>query len=149
VWNFGKPPEIAIEIVSNKVGNELTDKFNIYEQMRVSYYAVYDPSLQLSDNALRLFELRGMHYTEMAEPWLEQVGLGLTVWQGEFEGRQDLWLRWQNASGAILLTGDEQAQQERQRAQRAEQQAKQERERADRLAAFLRSQGIDPDRLPE
>jgi DNA-binding protein H-NS len=41
-----------------------------------------------------------------------------------------------------LLTGDEQAEQQRQRAQQAEQ-------RADRLAELLKSQGIDPDQLPE
>lgn len=142
VWNFGKPPEIVIEIVSNKVGNELADKFAIYEHMRVSYYAIYDPSLQISETPLRLFELRGMHYTEMAEPWLEQVSLGLTPWEGEFEGRQDTWLRWRDAEGAILLTGDEQAEQAQQRAEQAEQ-------RADRLAEYLRSQDIDPDHLPE
>lgn len=135
VWNFGNPPESAIEIVFNKVGKELTEKFRIYEHMRVSYYAVYDPSFQLGDAALRLYEMRGMHYAEIAEPWLEQVSLGLTTWQGEFEGRQDTWLRWRDADGAILLTGDERADQEQQR--------------ADRLAAFLRAQGIDPDQLPE
>jgi len=156
VWNFGKPPEIVIEIVSNKVGNELTEKFATYEHMRVSYYAVYDPSLQLSETPLRLFELRGMHYSEMTDPWLDQVSLGLTIWQGDFEGRQDTWLRWHNAEGALLLTGDEQAAQERQRAeqerQRAEQErqrAEQERQRADRLADLLRAQGIDPDQLPQ
>ncbi|ASC73749.1 Hypothetical Protein XM38_047210 [Halomicronema hongdechloris C2206] len=156
VWNFGKPPEIVIEVVSNQVGNELTDKFATYEHMRVSYYAVYDPSLQLSETPLRLFELRGMHYTEMTEPWLEQVGLGLTTWQGDFEGRQDTWLRWCNAEGAMLLTGDEQAaqarqqaEQERQRAEQERQRAEQERQRADRLADLLRAQGIDPDQLPQ
>lgn len=156
VWNFGKPPEIVIEIVSNKVGNELTDKFATYEHMRVSYYVVYDPSQQLSESSLRLFELRGMHYTEMDAPWLEQVSLGLTTWEGEFEGRQDTWLRWHNAEGEILLTGDEQAEQERNRAEQereranqAQQQVEQERARADRLAEFLRAQGIDPDQLPE
>ncbi|MEO0826979.1 MAG: Uma2 family endonuclease [Cyanobacteria bacterium J06642_9] len=141
VWNFGKPPEIAIEIVSNKVGGELTDKLKIYEQMRVSYYGVYDPSQQLGDTILRLYEIRGIHFTEMQEPWLEQVGLGLTTWQGDFEGRQDTWLRWCDQSGNILLTGDERAEQEKQRAE-------QEKQRADRLADFLRSQGINPDQLP-
>ncbi|MGD1931568.1 MAG: hypothetical protein ACFB12_21930 [Leptolyngbyaceae cyanobacterium] len=55
-----------------------------------------------------------------------------------------------------MLTGDEQAtqaqaqaEQERERAEQAQVQAEQERERADRLAAYLRSQGIDPDQLPE
>jgi Uma2 family endonuclease len=156
VWNFGKPPEIVIEIVSNKVSHKLTDKFATYEHMRVSYYVVYDPSLQISDSPLRLFELRGTHYAEMAEPWLEQVSLGLTTWQGEFEGRDDTWLRWRDASGDLLLTGDEQAkqernraEQERNRAEQAEQATEQERQRAERLAELLRSQGIDPEQLSE
>jgi len=85
----------------------------------------------------------------MAEPWLEQVSLGLATWAGEFERRQDTWLRWHNAEGEILLTGDEQAEQERNRTEQAEQRANQERDRADRLAELLRSQGIDPDQLPE
>jgi Uma2 family endonuclease len=133
VWRFGKPPEIVIEIVSNTSGMELAEKFKTYQHMRVSYYAVYDPSNRLSDRAIRLFELRGMQFVEMTGLWMEQVGLGLTVWAGEFEGRQHTWLRWCNASGAVLFTGDERALQEQQR--------------ADRLAKLLRAQGIDPDQL--
>ncbi|NJK30766.1 MAG: Uma2 family endonuclease [Acaryochloris sp. RU_4_1] len=131
VWNFGKSPEIVLEIVSNQVGGELTDKLKIYEQMRASYYVVYDPAQKLTDLPLRLYELRGLHYIEKAGLWLEQVNLGLTLWQGIFEGRQDTWLRWCDANGTLLLTGDEQAEQERQR--------------AERLAAMLKAQGIDPE----
>lgn len=149
VWKFGKPPEIAIEVVSNKVGNELTNKLAIYERMRVSYYAVYDPRQQLSPNPLRLFELRGTQYSEMAQPWMAQVNLGLTLWEGDFEGSPNTWLRWQDAQGNLLLTGDEQADQAREQADQAKEQADQARERVDRLAAYLRSQGIDPDQLPE
>ena len=156
VWKFGKPPEIAIEVVSNKVGNELANKLAIYERMRVSYYAVYDPRQQLSPNPLRLFELRGTQYSEMAQPWMAQVDLGLTLWEGDFEGSQDTWLRWQDAQGNLLLTGDEQAEQARDQANQAREQAdqarvqaEQARERADRLAAYLRSQGIDPNDLPQ
>ncbi|MCU0534834.1 MAG: Uma2 family endonuclease [Hydrococcus sp. Prado102] len=133
IWEFGKPPEVVIEIVSNKQGDELTNKLQIYEQIRVSYYVVYDPSGQLGESVLRLYELRGMRYFETAETWLEQVGLGLTLWQGEYEAKQDTWLRWCDDKGNILLTGDE-------RAQRAEQ-------RAERLAQRLRSLGIDPEEL--
>ncbi len=140
IWNFGKPPEIVLEIVSNRVGNELTDKLETYAQMRVGYYVVYDPAQQLGDRSLRLYELRGLHYTELSQPWLEQVNLGFTFWDGEFEGRQDTWLRWRDAQGNLLLTGDEKAEQERQRAE-------QERQRAERLEALLKAQGIDPDQL--
>lgn len=142
LWKFGKPPEIAIELVSNKVGKELTYKLAIYEHMRVSYYAIYDPQERLSENTLRVFELRGTQYFELSQPWMAHVNLGLTLWEGEFEGGENTWLRWQDANGNLLLTGDEQATQ-------ARAQAEQERDRADRLAAYLRSQGIDPNELPQ
>jgi Uma2 family endonuclease len=140
VWRFGKPPEVAIEVVSNKVGDELGEKLRIYEHMRASYYIVYDPTNQISEETLRIYELRGMRYYQTSETWLEQVGLGLTLWEGEFEARQDSWLRWCYQDGTILPTGDERAQNAEQRAQTAEQ-------RAAQLAEKLREMGINPDTL--
>jgi Uma2 family endonuclease len=127
VWQFGKPPEVVIEIVSNQEGEELGKKLTIYEQMRVSYYVVYDPIQQLGESVLTLFELRGRRYFEMSQSWLEQVDLGLTLWEGEFEGRSGNWLRWCARSGQILLTGDERSQ---------------------RLAEQLKLLGVEPDTLP-
>lgn len=138
VWQFGKPPEVAIEIVSDKEGQELNQKLSIYEQMRVSYYIVYNPSQQLSQTVLRLYELRGRRYFETSQSWLDQVELGVTLWQGEFEGRQDTWLRWCDQEGTILLTGDERAAQAEHRAVQAE-------SRAQQLAEQLRSLGVNPD----
>ncbi|PMB53624.1 hypothetical protein CEN39_03445 [Fischerella thermalis CCMEE 5201] len=140
LWKFGKPPEVVIEIVSNKEGDELGTKLKTYEHMRASYYVVYDPTQQLSEQALRIYEIRGRRYFETTETWLEQVGLGLTLWQGEFEGRQDVWLRWCYQDGTLLATGDERAKVAEQRASVAEQ-------RAAQLAERLRSLGIDPDTL--
>ncbi|TVP66923.1 MAG: Uma2 family endonuclease [Nodularia sp. (in: Bacteria)] len=131
VWRFGKPPEVVMEIVSNKEGDELGKKLEIYEQMRASYYIVYDPNQQLGEQVIRIYELRGRRYFETSETWLEQVGLGLTLWSGAFEGRQDNWLRWCYQDGTILPTGDERAEQAEQRAQL--------------LAERLRAMGIDPD----
>jgi Uma2 family endonuclease len=133
VWKFGKPPEIVIEIVSNKEGDELGKKLKIYEQMRVSYYIVYDPSHQLGEHIFHIHELRGMRYFKTSETWLEQVGLGLTLWEGEFESRQDIWLRWCYKDGNLLFTGDERAEQAEQRAQK--------------LAERLRELGINPDTI--
>jgi len=133
VWEFGKPPEVVIEIVSNKEGDELGGKLQTYEWMRVSYYVVYDPSGQLGEQILRIYELKEMRYFETSETLLEQVGLGLTLWEGEFEGRQANWLRWCDKQGNLLLTGDERAQQAEQRAQR--------------LAEHLQSLGIDPNTI--
>ncbi|MFQ3584694.1 MAG: Uma2 family endonuclease [Cyanobacteriota bacterium] len=152
LWQFDKPPDVVIEIVSNREGNELEGKLNRYEQMRVSYYVVFDPNHELGSDELRIFELRGRHYLEMTETWLEQVDLGLTVWEGTFEAKQARWLRWCDAQGNLLLTGDEQAdlerertRQERQRAEQERQRAEQERQRAERLAERLRALGQDPD----
>jgi Uma2 family endonuclease len=146
VWRFGKPPEVVIEIVSNKEGNELGKKLEIYEHMRVSYYIVYDPTQQLGQ-PLRIYELRGRRYFETTETWLEQVDLGLTLWEGEFEGRQDIWLRWCYKDGNILLTGDERASQAEQRASEAEQRASEAEQRAQLLAERLLAMGIDPNSL--
>ena len=147
VWKFGKPPEVVIEIVSNKVGDELGNKLKIYEHMRVSYYIVYDPTQQLGQQVLRIYELRGMRYSETPETWLEQVGLGLTLWEGEFEGRQDVWLRWCYQDRNLLLTGDERAEQERLQKEQQQQRAEQAEYRVQLLADRLRDLGIDPHTL--
>ncbi|YAF96858.1 MAG: Uma2 family endonuclease [Nodularia sp. CChRGM 3473] len=147
VWRFGKPPEVVVEIVSNKEGNELGKKLRIYEQMRASYYIVYDPTQQLGEQILRVYELRGRRYFETSATWLEQVGLGITLWSGEFEGRQDTWLRWCYQDLTVLPTGDERAEQERQRAEQEHQRAEQAEKRAQLLAERLRAMGIDPDTL--
>ncbi|WP_414564810.1 MULTISPECIES: Uma2 family endonuclease [unclassified Anabaena] len=147
VWRFGKPPEVVLEIVSNKEGDELGKKLRIYEHMRASYYIVYDPTQQLGEKILRVYELRGRRYFETSETWLEQVGLGITLWSGEFEGRQDTWLRWCYQDKTVLPTGDERAEQEHQRAEQEHQRAEQAEQRVQLLAERLRAMGIDPDTL--
>ena len=147
LWKFGKPPEVAIEIVSNREGEELTRKHRIYQQMRVSYYIVYDPSQQLGETPLRIFELRGTRYFDTAQTWLEQVELGLTLWTGEFESRNNTWLRWCDKQGQLLLTGDERAKQAQQRAEQAQQQAELAQQKSRALAEKLREMGVDPDQV--
>ena len=153
LWNFGKPPEIAIEIVSNTVGDELGKKLAVYEKMRVNYYIVYDPSHQISPESLRIFELSGRRYREIGSHWLESVNLGLTLWDGEFEGRSDNWLRWCDRDKNILLTGDERADQEQQRADQEQQRADQEHLKTERIkqaaiAQFLKL-GLTPEQIAE
>ncbi|MDW8203161.1 MAG: hypothetical protein RML75_18355, partial [Cyanobacteriota bacterium SKYGB_h_bin112] len=72
--------------------------------------------------------------------WIEELQLGLGLWQGDYKGITGLWLRWYDAAGEWVPTAQERAEQERLRAE-------QERLRAERLADYLRSQGIDPDSL--
>jgi Uma2 family endonuclease len=159
VWEFGKVPEVFIEIVSNREGDELTlsrksqqkgktaTKKDIYAQIHVPYYVVFDPLQQLqkpeemNGSLLRVWALVEGQYEELpSSDWLRTVGLGLTLWEGAFEGVTGNWLRWCDRDGQIIPTGAEGRELERQRAET-------ERQRADRLAEQLRAMGVSPDEL--
>ena len=182
VWEFGKLPEVCVEIVSNQEGDELTlsrksqqkgkttIKKDLYAQIRIPYYVVFDPLKQIQgkdgmDEALlRVWANSvGRRYTELTPPtgisevgqvvWLEEVGLGLTLWSGQFEEDVTrLWLRWCDPDGRVIPTGAEGQAIEQQRADTEQQRADAERQgreaekqRADRLADRLRAMGIDPN----
>jgi len=204
VEEIGKLPEVCIEIVSNRKGDELTIsrasqrkrktecKRDIYEKVGIKYYVVFDPlkkiqtAQEMNQALLRVWKMIAGRYTEVTTPagikeigeWilLEEVGLGLQLWSGEFEDESTkLWLRWCDVHGQVVPTGAEakeferqRAEQERQRAEQEHQRAEQERQRAEqerqraeqehqraeqsdqlarRLAAQLRSLGIDPDQI--
>jgi len=168
LWQFGKPPDVVVEIVSNQTGDELGQKLALYERMRISYYIVFDPKGLLGETPLHIFELRGKCFFEIAKVsqtgetvWLDQVGLGLQLWDGSIEDREGCWLRWCDQEGHVLPTGYELAQQEyltrdenEKRADLAESQLRQANQRterakkwASRLADQLRSLGVDPDTL--
>ena len=133
VWEFGKVPEVCIEIVSNRKGNELDSKKDDYARIGIAYYGVLDPLQQLqredelNGQLLKVWALTAGQYVEMPEPfWLQTVGLGLTVWEGTFEEQESTWLRWCDLNGQVIPTGAE---------------------RANRLAERLRSLGIDPNEI--
>ena len=138
VWEFGKVPEVVVEIVSNQVGGELDEKLKIYQRMRVLYYIVYDPQQHLGEQVLRIFKLKGLKYEETNETWLKEVDLGLTLWEGEFEGFTYTWLRWCDEVGNLLLTADERVENAEKRAENAENELEKLREK-------LRQQGISVD----
>ena len=131
VWEFGKLPDLVIEIVSNKQGGEAGNKLNTYARMGVDYYIILDPTHQLGDETLRAYERRGHTYQHMDDAWFENIQLGAQLWQGTYENKEALWLRWRDKAGNILLTGSERAERER--------------ERAERFAAKLRALGIEPE----
>jgi Uma2 family endonuclease len=150
LWEYGKPPDVLIEIVSDRLGGEETHKLRAYARGRVPYYVIYDPEEILGNGVLRVLELRhrGRHYQPRQDTLLPEVGLGLTLWQGAYEGSEQLWLRWCDLDGQLIPSGRERAEQERQRAeqerQRAEQQAAEREELIKRLQAQLRELGAEP-----
>jgi hypothetical protein len=62
---------------------------------------------------------------------MPELGLSLGLWQGSFRGINRLWLRWMTLEGELILTPEEEAVAER--------------ERAERLAARLRELGVEPE----
>ncbi|MCS6813017.1 MAG: Uma2 family endonuclease [Cyanobacteria bacterium] len=152
IWQEGVPPFMVLELLSPgteeedleqnlRALNKPPTKWEVYERiLRVPYYVIYDRY----DNHLRVFRLEGTRYQAVALPqhrlWIEELQLGLGLWQGDYKGITGLWLRWYDAAGEWVPTAQERAEQERLRAE-------QERLRAERLADYLRSQGIDPDSL--
>lgn len=160
VWIFGKPPEIVVEIVSNKKGGEDSSKLELYSQIKVPYYVVFDPMGCLSPIPLRIWQLSGASYVEKAGGIFPEIGLGLKLWEGEFDGLKALWLRWYRSdSGELLETGQELARRQRQQVDEEKQRADQEKQRADEekqradeemrrrqaMEARLRALGVDPD----
>ncbi|MCP4697674.1 MAG: Uma2 family endonuclease [Gammaproteobacteria bacterium] len=148
IWEYGKPPEIAIEIVSNTKGHEAGKKMRDYARAGVRYYAIFDPEQHLSKRMLRLYELHGAGYIETVRQLFPEIGLGLTVWNGVYSEREDIWLRWCDRDGKLIATGTEnsalkeqraereslrarQAEREKQRAEQEKQQMEREKQRAE------------------
>ncbi|MBW4559498.1 MAG: Uma2 family endonuclease [Trichormus sp. ATA11-4-KO1] len=146
-WQEGVNPFIVVELLSpgtekEDLGQILRDanqpptKWEVYERiLRVPYYVVFD---RYTDH-LRAFQLVGSSYAELdlRQPrlWLNDIELGLGLWQGVYQGSDRLWLRWYDAQGNWILTAQEQERK----------QVEKERRRVERLAEQLRALGIEPD----
>lgn len=141
LWEYGKVPEVVVEIVSNREGGELDKKLKTYARKGIHYYVVFDPMLLLSDDKLRVYEPGLLnHYRRREDFRLPDIGLGLTFWKGEFETVTAEWLRWTDGKGNLLLTGAESAAREAQMRLEIE-------NRAEVLAEKLRALGVDPDKI--
>ena len=151
VWEFGKSPDVVVEVVSNKVGGEQSGKKVKYAVMKVGYYVVYDPDLQISEEALTIYRLSGLSYRRHKSPRLPEIKLGLTLWEGEYEDAHHIWLRWTDEQGHLIPTGKElaaRAMAEKEHALAGKERERAEKEaalaRAEQLAAQLRALGHEP-----
>jgi hypothetical protein len=130
-WIYGKPPDLVIECVSDRRGDEESYKLQQYARQRLLYYVIFDPQNLLNGGVLRAYEMRRAKYEPIDPRWFDVIGLGLTQWDGEYRGLNATWLRWCDREGKVLPTGAEQA------ARLAD--------RAERLAAQLRALGATPE----
>ncbi|HRQ38949.1 MAG TPA: Uma2 family endonuclease [Chloroflexota bacterium] len=145
IWEFGKPPDVVVEIVSNRKGQETEYKLTQYARLGIGFYVVFDPNRQLSNKLLHIYTLKGTRYQESKKTWFAEVGVGVTLWQGTYRDMEATWLRWQDEKGNLLLTGEERAELAEEQAKLAKERAELAEERAERLAAQLRALGIEPE----
>jgi len=177
-WEFGKDPEVCIEIVSNPEGDELTlsrksqqkgkitAKREIYAQIGVSYYAVFDPLQQIQGQndmngaLLRVWSISPDGYTELTSDegitaigqsvWLNAAGIGLALWEGQFEEDVTrLWLRWCDRLGQLILTGAEGREVERQGREIERQRAEAESQRAEAESQRAEAESQRAERLAQ
>ncbi len=132
-WEEGEVvPIFALEMVSHKPGEEYDKKWGIYAKLGVLYYLVYNPEFWQRDRhqPFELYKLvDGEYQLQMGEPfWMPEVGLGIGRYQGRVGGLPQEMLTWFDGKGDRYLDAEE---------------------RTEQLEAYLRSQGIDPNQLPE
>jgi Uma2 family endonuclease len=151
-WHEPHPPSVVVEFLSagteaddlgrfhpqaNRTTLELPDaaeeaaqdkppsKLEVYElYLQVPHYLVYDRHTP----QLRYFRLIEGQYQEQSlhsgNPlvWLDDLQVGLGIWEGVFDGAPGFWLRWCDRQGVWLLTDTEQAELAAQQAEQAAQQ---------------------------
>ncbi|WP_199246672.1 Uma2 family endonuclease [[Phormidium] sp. ETS-05] len=169
LWRELRAPLIALEFASGN-GDEERDKtplaispsgstqkpgkFWVYENViRMPYYGIFEIQTgQLSMYHLVDFTYYPIEPNDRGHYPIPQLGVELGLWQGTYQNQEQVWLRWWDAEGNLLLTGwerveieraatererlkaeaaQQQAEQERTRAEAAQQQAEQERTRAE------------------
>ncbi|MEH2055082.1 MAG: Uma2 family endonuclease [Nostoc sp.] len=131
VWEEGQVPQVVFEMTSQ--GTQKQDqeqKKNLYEQLGILEYWLFDPKGEWIEEKLRGYRLEDETYQLITDGISQPLGLTVAV-EGELLGFYRL------DTGEKLLTPTELAEQ-----------LQQERQRADKLAEYLRSQGIDPNNLP-
>ena len=158
LWKEFVAPLIAIEFVSGN-GEEERDKtppsatekagkFWVYERIiRAPYYAIYEVnSGNLEVYHLVDFSYHKMQPNERGHYPILPLGVELGLWQGSYLNNPDqVWLRWWDNQGNLLLVGKEEAQLERLRTEQQQQRAEQAESKAAKLAAKLRELGINPE----
>jgi Uma2 family endonuclease len=180
IWQEEIAPLIVVELLSpstmkDDLGKRLRSvsepptKWEVYERwLRVPYYVTFSKHTE----ELRMFRLTRKGYQEVKDHggqlWIEEIELGIGLWQGEYLRPDWLWLRWFDRAGHWIPTPAEQLEQQQRRTAQYQLRAKQERQRikqevsraeqerqekeealqkVQQLAAKLRELGIDPDQL--
>lgn len=135
LWEEKTIPLLALEVVSQTLGNEYTKKKEIYQDIGIQYYVIYNPQRKRKPR-LEVYSLENQEYVLLGNKslvWLEEIGLGIGKEVGTYQQITREWLYWYDKNGERFLTPEE-------RSRQAE-------TKAERYARRLRELGIDPDSI--
>jgi Uma2 family endonuclease len=142
IWEEGgKYPNLVIELLLSSTATvDRGKKKDLYQDVwRVpEYYWFHPETLEFAGFHLVNSNYEAIAPTEAGWLWSEQLELYLGIHERQ--------LRWFSAGEQLIPLPEEQERQAKEQAQQAEER---ERQRAERLEALLRSQGINPDQLPD
>ena len=167
LWEEGQVPRVVFEMTSKSTQKQDQEqKKLLYEQLGILEYWLFDPKGEWIPGQLKGYRLQD----EVYQPISDRISQPLQL---RLEAEGELLRFYRLDTGAKLLIPTElaelaekerlraeqerlraeqenqRAEQERLRAEQENQRAEQERLRADRLEEYLRSQGIDPNNLPQ
>jgi len=159
MWEENVLPILALEVVSHKYNGEYDLKLAKYEELGILYYVIYNylsgrRGLYKKHHSLEVYKLVNGKYEllpsialiqEKGEAmgqmvWMPEIGLGIGCEQGVRDNYRQELVYWYDLQGIRYLTAEE-------RVEKSEERADQEQQQKERLAAYLRSIGIDPDRV--
>ena len=131
VWEENNiPPVMTLEVVSWSPGGEYDKKLEIYRNLGVLYYIIYNPQYWQRDRhqPLEVYKLiEGEYRLQLGEPfWMPEAGLGIGRCPNTIGEYPQEMLSWFDRHNTRILTAQE---------------------RAERLAARLRELGEDPNSI--
>lgn len=132
-----EPEALNVDTAEAENQEQPPSKLVVYEQyLQVPHYLVYSRQSQ----QLRYFQLVQDQYQEQplnsANPlvWLNDLEIGLGIWQGVFDGVPGFWLRWCDRQGNWFLTDTEHEQRAKEQERLAKEQERLAKEQAEQRA---------------
>jgi len=106
VWEEnGRYPNLVIELSSPTTAKQdHTTRKELYERVfQTAEYFIYDPFTQVLEG-WRLAKKRYRRIKPNAQGrfWCEELRLWLGTWRGEFQGHDEIWLRFYDAGGNVV-----------------------------------------------
>jgi Uma2 family endonuclease len=151
----GKYPNVVIELLSSSTATvDRGTKKDLYQNVwrLPEYYWFHPETMEFAGFRLSNGRYEALEANDCGRLVSQQLGLQLGIHEQK--------LRWFTSEGELIPLPEEQErlakeqalqaeEQERQAKEQAQQQGVQERQARQRLEAYLRSQGVDPNQLPE